>query len=88
MSVREPAPAESAAAIAAGDWTRRFTAIGPRLREAVDLYRTLGYELRLDPADAGGAGLSDEACAQCLVMALARTIYTRPPAGRDQQRST
>ena len=71
-------------------WTRRFTAIGQRLSEAVELYRGLGYELRLEPADAGEAGLSDEACAQCLVMTLARTIYTRRPAatgavGDEQQ---
>ncbi len=75
MSVR--APAEPS--LEAEGWTRRFTAIGPRLNEAVELYRGLGYELRLEPADAGEVGLSDETCAQCLVMTLARTIYTRRP---------
>lgn len=83
-------PAERAASTESqpDGWTRRFTAIGPRLGEAVALYRALGYELRLEPADAGDAGEAggvaprDEACAQCLVMSLARTIYTRPvPAG-------
>lgn len=62
-------------------WTRRFTALGSRLSEAVELYRALGYELRLEPADASETDLSGEACAQCVVMTLARTIYTRPAVG-------
>lgn len=75
-----------AAAIEAEGWTRRFTAIGPRLSEAIELYRALGYELRLEPADAGDAGLSDESCAQCVVMTLARTIYTRRPIATSTER--
>ena len=78
MSVR--APAESSTAIEAEGWTRRFTALGLRLGEAVELYRKLGYEVRLEPAVAEEvAGLGNEACAQCLVMTVARTIYTRQP---------
>ena len=64
-------------------WTRRFTAIGARLSEAVELYHALGYEIRLEPADASDTELADEACAQCMVMTLARTIYTRLPAAND-----
>lgn len=88
MSAQVPkagATAGRPAEIEAEGWTRRFTAIGARLSEAVALYRALGYELRLEPADAGeaseasGAHLSDESCAQCVVMTLARTIYTRRP---------
>ena len=79
MSV--PAPAESSTAIEAEGWTRRFTAIGIRLSEAVDLYHALGYEVLLAAVEVGDgeAGLSDEACTHCLVMTLARTIYTRRP---------
>ena len=60
-------------------WTRRFTAMGSRLNEAVALYRELGFEIRLElaePAVAEGADTSG--CAECFVMSLARTIYTRP----------
>ncbi|HEU5438006.1 MAG TPA: hypothetical protein VFU88_01855 [Ktedonobacterales bacterium] len=76
---QEPESAPAATPELASDgWTRRFTAIGPRLSEAVELYRALGYELRLEPADSSEMDLGGEACAQCMVMTLARTIYTRP----------
>lgn len=31
-------------------WQRQFTTEEPRLSEAVELYRELGYEVRLEPA--------------------------------------
>jgi hypothetical protein len=60
-------------------WTRRFSAMGPRLNEAVGLYCQLGFETLLEPADQieenmPGAG----GCERCIVTTLARTIYTRP----------
>ena len=62
-------------------WIRRFTAIGPRLQEAVDLYRGLGFDIKLEPADARPEDIADESvCARCFVMTLAQTIYTRPLA--------
>lgn len=66
-------------------WTRRFTAIGARLNEAIELYSGLGFETKLEPAEAGSEEVADSsACGLCFVMTLARTIYTRPrdwPAG-------
>lgn len=60
-------------------WTRRFTAIGARLTEAIELYRGLGYEITLEPGQPGAEGVADtSACEQCFVMSVARTIYTRP----------
>lgn len=60
-------------------WTRRFTAIGARLDEAVELYRGLGFEIRLEPAEPQAETAPNASgCAQCFVMTLARTIYTRP----------
>lgn len=60
-------------------WMRRFTAVGPRLQEAIDLYHGLGFEIRLESADARPEDSPDaSACAQCFVMTLAQTIYTRP----------
>lgn len=67
------------AALEREGWTRRFTAIGSRLREAVELYRGLGFEIRLEPADSSFDEVADPSvCAQCLVTTLAQTIYTRP----------
>ncbi len=60
-------------------WTRRFTAIGARLTEAIELYRGLGYDITLEPGQPGAEGVADTpACEQCFVMSVARTIYTRP----------
>ena len=72
-------------------WTRRFTAIGPRLKEAVELYQSLGYEVKLGPAGAGEEELRiSDGCEGCFVVTLARTVYTRqaPPPGaiREHQR--
>lgn len=59
-------------------WIPRFTAIGLRLKEAIELYRQLGYEVHLEPADLAEEQLALEACRHCFVTAQARTIYTRP----------
>jgi uncharacterized alpha-E superfamily protein len=60
-------------------WTRRFTALGRRLEEAAELYRQLGFEVLLEPADSDEqASAGAESCRQCFVTAYARTIYTRP----------
>lgn len=57
-------------------WTRRFTIDEPRLSEAVELYKSLGYEVHLEPAS------FDEAIEECKTCLLAdcskyKTIYTR-----------
>lgn len=58
-----------------GDWVRRFVAAPPRLGEAVELYRALGLEVRLEPVPE--EALADE-CAGCAIAtALFRVIYTR-----------
>ena len=70
-------------------WTRRFTAAHGRLAEMVEFYRALGFEVRLEPADSGEEVARADACAQCVVITLARTIYTRRPgeiAGDGEQR--
>jgi hypothetical protein len=60
-------------------WTRRFTAMGRRLNESVELYCQLGFETLLEPAELDGEYLSGaEGCERCIVTTLARTIYTRP----------
>lgn len=66
------------AALEGEHWIRRFTAFGSRLSEAVELYRGLGFEIRLEPAEPQEEVTDGSGCAQCFVMSLARTIYTRP----------
>ncbi|HEX6135907.1 MAG TPA: hypothetical protein VFZ24_18180 [Longimicrobiales bacterium] len=56
-------------------WTRRFAAAPPRLDEMIELYRSLGLEVRLEPVD---PATLDADCAGCFAAAAAtRIIYTR-----------
>lgn len=81
MSVTSPGP--SSTPLARDGWTRRFTAIGPRLAEAIAMYRELGFEVRLEPVPLGEMDTTHAAgCEQCFVMTHARAIYTRPAAAR------
>ncbi|MGO8949405.1 MAG: hypothetical protein ACLQUY_17500 [Ktedonobacterales bacterium] len=68
----------SSAALEEQGWTHRFTAIGIRLTEAIDLYRQLGYEVHLEPAEHTDEPFESPACQFCFVTTQARIIYTRP----------
>jgi hypothetical protein len=60
---------------------RRFIAEEPRLSEAVEAYRQLGFEVHLEPV--GPEEEMQGECVECL-RALAerlRVIYTRRPGG-------
>jgi len=60
-------------------WTRRFTALGRRLNEAVELYRQLGFDVRMEAVDLNEEETAGaEGCKDCFVTMQARTIYTRP----------
>lgn len=57
-------------------WTRRFVAAAPRLEEVVELYESMGYEVRLEPAAARGDG---PGCVPCEPgFAESKIVYTRP----------
>ena len=59
-------------------WVRRFVADELRLSEAVELYKSLGYEVRLEPAVFDE---TSEECKKCLLYQDCdkyKTIYTRP----------
>lgn len=59
-------------------WTRRFVTSGPRLDEAVDLYRSMGLEVRLEPA---GPPAHGEVCRACEpALRQSHVIYTRRPS--------
>ncbi len=55
-------------------WEKRFTVDDPRLTEAVEMYKELGFEVLLEPMDT-----SSEECTNCLTDSTDRykTIYTR-----------
>jgi len=57
-------------------WTKQFTTDEPRLSEAVELYESLVYEVRLEPASFDEAS---EVCKTCLLADCSKykTIYTR-----------
>jgi len=57
-------------------WTRMFTATEPRLSEAVEIYETLGYEVRLEDIDME----DEEDCKECVegFEESIKVIYTRP----------
>lgn len=68
-------------------WERQFTADEPRLSEAVELYRSLGLEVHLEPV---GADELDQACQACFQVDGDRykTIYTRPRRGEKEAHIT
>ncbi len=54
-------------------WERRFTTDSQRVKEAVELYSQLGYEVRMEAAPEPG-----EECGGCHAVAVQfKTIYTR-----------
>lgn len=58
-------------------WTYRFATSGARLREAEDLYRSLGFEVHLEPINPEDV---DETCRACLKAEpeTLYALYTRP----------
>lgn len=74
----------------AGDgWTRKTTMNEPRLSEVVEEYRSLGFEVLLEPIDK--AHCNEAGCSSCFeiegVAEQFRTVYTRPGknAGGDDE---
>ncbi len=59
-------------------WTRRFLAGPPRLGEAIELYRALGFEVHLEPPQPEELAKECEGCQAAL--GLFRVVYTRPNA--------
>jgi len=61
-------------------WEKRFTTDEPRLSEAVEQYKELGFEVLLEPVDT-----SSEECTTCITAFSDRykTIYTRPRSDKE-----
>jgi hypothetical protein len=62
-------------------WTRQFTIEVERADEYVELYESLGNEVRVEPVTPDL--LASEECTACILAAREkyRIIYTRPGAG-------
>ncbi len=64
-------------------WTRRFVINEPRLSEAAELYRSLGYEVHLEPLPVVDSDLPEEESGECRTCFQGfenqyKIIYTRP----------
>jgi hypothetical protein len=68
-------------ALLAEGWERRFMTDGARVQEAVDLYASLGYEVRAEPVRREHVADDCEDC-QLLMLLKFATIYTRRPRAR------
>jgi hypothetical protein len=68
-------------------WTRRFLACEPRLSESVELYRSLGYEVHLEPLPENPDPADCGECRICFEQDRDRyrTIYTRGPDGKGDE---
>jgi hypothetical protein len=66
---------EKELAPSAEGWERRFTADLQRIQEAIELYRQLGYEVRVESVRQAAPTVD---CGPCHAAALPfKTIYTR-----------
>jgi hypothetical protein len=70
-------------------WSRRFVATEPRLSEAAELYRSMGYEVHLEPlplVDCDSPNEKSQECRACFKGAedQYKIIYTRPKKGEGE----
>jgi len=70
-----PTRTKSEAELIAEGWTRRFVAAPVRLKESIELYESMGYEVHLEPLTPEDLQAECEDCR--LAVALFRVIYTR-----------
>ena len=71
-------------------WTKRFVANGPRLNEAVELYRSMGHEVLLEPLPLVDCDSADEESQECMACFKGfedqyKIIYTRPKRGESDE---
>ena len=71
-------------------WTRRFVSNEPRLSEAVELYRSMGYEVLLEPLPRVDCDSADEESQECRACFKGfedqyKIIYTRPTKSENEE---
>jgi hypothetical protein len=72
-------------ALAGDGWTRRSIAALTRLDELVELYRSLGFEIRVEPLDLDDMEPRCAGCSPDLVDC--RAVYTRPACAVSREPS-
>ena len=64
------------------DWKRRTVVSEPRLSEIVEMYESMGFEVRLEPVDPDDPGIGEDGCTLCfddpVEAERTRVVYTRP----------
>ena len=77
---------DSAEELKLAGWMPRFTASGSRLSEAIENYRSLGFETKLLAA----RNTNGNECTECFSAGLEETmmIYTRPAHGTPADEET
>ena len=71
-------------------WMRRFVANEPRLSEMVELYRSMGHEVHLEPIPLVDCDSADEESQECRACFKGfedqyKVIYTRPRKGESEE---
>lgn len=61
-------------------WIRRFVTDEPRLSEAVELYESIGYEVRLEPA------VFDETSEECKNACYIKIVTNAKPFTQDPKK--
>jgi len=87
MSQKCPKDKSRSAELERQGWIRRFVADEPRLSEAVELYKSLGYEVILEPAVFDE---TSEECKKCLLFqdcGKYKTIYIRPKKKKGKEKA-
>ena len=74
----EPKPPKADQALLEDGWERRFLAAPDRMEEAIELYRSLGLEIRAEPLGPSDFGSDCQDCASDVCDSYV-LIYTRKP---------
>jgi hypothetical protein len=71
-------------------WKRRMVASEPRLSEIIEMYESLGFEVRLDPVSPDDPYWDEDDCTACLddpnEAERTKVVYTRPKVGDETKK--
>jgi len=70
-------------------WNRRMVASEPRLSDMVEIYESLGFEVRVEPVGPDDPYWEEEGCTVCLedpsAKDLLKVVYTRRLPGKGDK---
>ena len=81
LSLKERSKITPEEELASAGWEKQATYDDPRLSEMVDMYKEIGFDVHLEPFDAG----NEEGCTDCMALNpdQFKTIYTRKQNGKN-----